>query len=227
MNPLWISILIYAVIIFIAYKILKSILKALFVASIIVSVSLAVVGFMLIKDVNDIKANFQTMPRLMLLEDNDEVLTGLIINDGEAVKINRSHLMLLSEQLRNNQKADMLEDNYKMITYSLDLLKDMDNFSLSFGSVELPRDEIIVLMKNEGRAKYWAEKMFIPDYQEVRTLVFSELLQQKWSGEQNIPLFINGLKSGTIKIYPETITFKLIKFIPSSLMSSRLVQIAA
>ena len=209
----------------IGYMILKTLLKAIFFAGIIFVVLAIIISAMLLYDIRDIQNNFQKSPKLMLIESNSEVSSAFISGESASI-VNAADLDVLTGKLKTKEYKSMLGQNYKLIIYSLPLIQGMDNFSLEIAKTSFDRDEIVKIMQNEGKAKYWSDKLYIPDYHQLRAAIFSELIARKLTGPSNLLVFIDGLKSGGIIVYPETIYFKIIKLVPTYLIKDRIKAIS-
>jgi len=225
MNIIVVVLIIYIVIILIAYFILKRIVKAIFIAGIVLTIAAIILGIAVFFDMRDIQSNFQTSPKLMLMEHNNEVVAGFIAEE-EATSLTKEQILVFSDYLKADDYKKLLGENYKVLTYSVDLIESFDDFSITILGTTFYKSEIVKIMKNEGKAKYWAEELFITDYYELRNFLFSEIINQKLSGTENIIYFVDGLKTEEIKIYPESVVFKTIKVIPTSWVKERIKYIS-
>lgn len=221
MNPILAVIVIYIIFICIAYFILNNFWKAFFSTGVIFAILGIVLGIFLFLDAQDIQENFQTKEKIIILEHNKMVSAGFR-SGREAVSIDARILANYSEALKNSEHDQIIGEDYRIIIYSLSLIEELDNFSITILETEFDKQEIVKIMRNEGKADYWAQKLFVEDYHQLRNIIFSELMNQKLSGPENTEVFIKGLKSGEIKIYPETMVFKTIKFLPGSWIEERI-----
>src|SRR3989344_5261393 len=222
MDILILAVIVYIVILFLGYYILKSVIKALFFAGTIFVIISLVLGVLMFIDIKDIQENFQTSSKLMIIESNSEVASAFISANNKAEIVNSSKFPQLSSYLKKKDYESLLDGNYKVIIYSLSAVKEMDNFSIEIAGTAFYRDELVNIMQNEGKAKYWSEKLYIPDYHQLRAAVFAELISKKLTGPENIITFVTGLKTGKIKVYPKTIYFKMMKLLPTSFVEARL-----
>ena len=218
MNIILIAILVAIALFFISFWIIKKIIKAIFLATAVLAIVLVVTGYFVVQDVNDLQENFQTSPKLILLVDNNTLLTGFA-SAASAEPINAGEVEAIRQAVQQQNFKSIPQQYYKTIVYSKESLESLSEVNIKIADRELTKEQALRIMLDEQFAAGMSKELFIDDPEEFRIFVFSTIINDYFTGEQS-KNFINGLQQGTIIIYPETITFKLIKVIPTGLISN-------
>lgn len=150
---------------YIAFKILKSVIKLFFVVSLILTIVLGVFAFFLIQDALELKDRFPHEEKVLLISTEEGITRGAIIGDFN----NLSQVHIIEEQALDRIETNIENDNYDEVL--------LNNYS------------IIILNVNNSNTQ------------------LEDLIDSPTS-------LISAYKNEEIIIYPETLTFKTIKYFP-------------
>lgn len=220
-----------AIIFYILYKVFNSLLKTIVSLSLILLVVLALLGVFIYKDINNIKTN-RNKPTIMFLED-DELIAGMTLQKDSQTLFSQDTI----DNYNVQKPKERLGTNFKIITIKMEFIEDAPFTTIQDKdlNMRIQKEEIINTLKSQTPMEYFLTKATnLPG--EALDLTKQDILD-KVKGEtefkaalMNMVLktimekkettyIIKSYKKGRIKIYKETITFKMMKFIPSSLMA--------
>ena len=212
-----IIILIFSVLIFgVVGKAVKWIFKIIGLMFLIGFVLSLVLGFFVYKDLSELKQNWPDSNKLVLLA-NDKVYAGMITTfsgDEEPVLIENVEDYQIAYQ--NKDYQTILGSNYKLFIFKLSMFEKDEE--IDFGDKKISQDMVINAIENDNASKFIgeSEQTEIKNGAEINGMLFGLLLQSELTKD---PLFIfKQYSKGNVVIYPETITFKLIKAVPFSLI---------
>jgi len=159
-------------------------------------------------DYMDIQKNFNTQPKLFLLQEKDRALAGLRIvsfEDPETIEtLTVEDLEIMSTHLANRDYEAILGHNYKAFIFKLQpLIKEQ---SINFQGQTLEQENIREILYSETTPT------------DMKTRIFAGLFSKKMEEEGQLYL-IKGVKSKDIRVYPETPLFKIAKYTPNSLLN--------
>ena len=237
---IWITI--FLVVAIIAFKITKSIMKAVFIISSILTLILIIFIFLLISDTITFRDNIQTTPNLYLLEDNHEIIAGFSTVFEEDAKFNllEEEQILNYENNRDNLKK-LVGDNYKIFVIQKQAFNSIDR--VQGGDIDLTMGEVEAIFDSETPLeKFLSENMDIPSHQisfakkdlleeldlndetQFKGLLFAMLFGTTINKEGHFLIFIfDRSREGTVSTYPETTLFKVMKKIPISLLKNSII----
>ncbi len=208
----------------------KKILKIFFFISILLLVFVLSFGIFIYQDVVDIKENFVSSNKLFLLEDNNEILTGIIIIGDETVFIDENQVNTYTNYLQEKDYESLLGDNYKFMLVKLDILNELkDEYEMLDETVT--KEELFTIFRSEEPYKELAGKnpegkVTINDQEidaankvKFKGLLFGVVLANDLIKSKNPFKMLIYYKKNYIEIYPETILFKFVKSIPTSFVS--------
>ena len=229
--PVVITFVLFVIGAILAFKIIKSVLKALSLVVIVGVILIASVSFFVYKDAADFRQNWQDSDKLVLLEYNGDIeaaiqttFTGdepLLFDDDGLAEINTAYI--------NGELDKVKGDNYKIIIIKLEpMLSEiksenivMENSKASISKAEAEdiinadnaQDEINKLSAGYGNMGIKEDL----DNSKVKSIVSALLIKQlaEEKGSKFGVYIIESYKSGDITIYPETAMFRLIKFMPN------------
>jgi len=192
---------------------------------------LALAGFLIlgalwvISDVNQLRAHFYNDNKLFLL-DIDGGLAGGFTMDASGIPQPLGNLT----EMRNEYPdlAMMQGDYYKVIVLTWPVVADDINMPALSASKEELREALLSNTPKRLVINKTAERLgtqVLPEIREqvdaiyptqdaFRSMVFAILATKPLSDPQAI---MDGYKAGTVRVWPETVTFKLIKSLPSGL----------
>ncbi len=195
-----ITIVIVALIVVFAWGIFKKLFKLMFYAGLIVSLLLAINLFFIYHDFADLRENFAVSERIVILKDNDKVLTGLVLNEDTKLIAN-NQLNDFSSYLKDNNYEKILGNSYKLMVFDLEIISNLA--AIEFEDKIITGNEAIDILKNSQDNGEKAE-------------LFSAILSDEILSSKNPLFFFSEFKKGNIIIYPETALFKTVKIIPLS-----------
>ncbi|MFC1698301.1 hypothetical protein ACFL1H_08250 [Nanoarchaeota archaeon] len=187
----WLMLALYIVGAVLAFIFIKQALKAAALV-IIIGIILAVVGvFFIFQDVNDLQTKFPTEPKIFLLKEENQALVGFNVIDFANLQqddlITADELATISQLLEQKDYKTILGDKYKLFLIDINLIKD----KLTLQELDAVRDSSTPI--------------------EIRASIFLNALDEF----QDFTLIIKEYKKGNIDIYPRTILFRAIKWIPN------------
>jgi len=144
-----ITIIIVALIAVFAWGIFKKLFKLMFYAGIIIFLLLAVNLFFIYQDFADLRENFSVSEKKVILKDDDEVLTGLVLN-GDTKLMTNKQLNDYSLYLKDNDYDKILDDSYKLMVFDVDIISNLENgicYKVCFLSLMLNNKYIIKEIK--------------------------------------------------------------------------------
>jgi hypothetical protein len=243
----WIIFIAIAIILlFIFIKIFKKVFKAFLVVGLIVIVFLAVSGFLVYNDVNQTSEDIQNKPLMILVHNEGNLLTGLsaqLMNDQfilfDDFKISAIKTFFL------NKDYDLILDNHlRIFIIDLEVFKQYIPETLEIGGqgISFSNVEVISLLESNDASKDLKEiiqkknpnlpqaslpseiynegqRINLNDDSQIKaTLIAASLADSGLGKDVNLmSLFIKPLKEWQMEIYPETITLKIIKDLPSAI----------
>ena len=233
-----IVLILYIIAIVLIFKFVKGVIKSIFLALSLLIIILVVFGVFVAIDLKDIQDNMQTSQNLFLLEKNNKINAGISWSlDGKTqpVFVTKESIDSYSAALSSNNLKEIQGDYYKVILIdekSFDSIDEISNGQTSYTRQQIinllnsdaPLDEFI-MSSQKGITKdqiavlkpQLMQTMKIKSDEEFKgflfAMLFSAALEQKGS------IFIlDQYKEGNIKVYPETIVFRTLKVIPSSII---------
>lgn len=222
-----ITIIVFIVIAIIIFKIVKTIIKTILIVLILGFLLTAIFGFFTYQDSVELKNNLENELNLVLLQDNEKIVTGFVTTDFEE-KAEFMTISQIAEYQNSFKKQDykkMLGDNYKMFIVDLKAF-DFDDEKVYFIGKGISKTLLYsVLKSNDPISLYKSETGIDPiingisDPIEFKAQVFALLFNE--AIEKGGQFFIfNEYKKENIIVYPETTVFKFIKIIPTSFIKN-------
>ncbi|MFC1647832.1 hypothetical protein ACFL1B_00370 [Nanoarchaeota archaeon] len=207
---------------FTAYVIIKFVKKGiglLFGIGIAIGMILLFVGFLVITDALDFRDNFSNSKSIFILADEDGYMTGVVLNFNDLDRGVEPYEDL--DDITENKAPD---GYYKVFILTKEMLKNSNISDIDIGVADLTKEKLIDILYSEAPSELIAaETMGIEareiediwgDNDRLRRDLFTYILVDVF-GRDPMTL-IYGVKNGNIIIYPESLMFKTIKYIPSS-----------
>ena len=130
-----------------------------------------------------------------------------------------------SYKLETNK--EILNNNYKLLIFSKESFDNLKRFYIN--DIEFKKIEFLEVIESENSLNNAAKLMDlnkeefknifdVKDNSETRSLFFGIMVSEAIG--QDSQFLIRNIKEKSIKVYPETILFKLIKFIPESVFNN-------
>jgi hypothetical protein len=196
-----VGIVVIALLVIFLWGIFAKAIKLLFYVGIAIFILLAINSFFIYQDLMDLKKNFASEPKEVLLVDDNKVLTGLIIEGQNIEILENQDLNRLAKDIEDQNYDGALGENYKLMVFDISIIENMEEKEI-LGQV-LNQDEIM--------------ETFETGTSEEKASLFSVLLAEDILSQKNPLFFFSEYKEGNIVIYPETAIFKTVKFIPLNL----------
>jgi hypothetical protein len=241
-----IVVLLYVLAAVVAFKLLKSVVKALLWVGAVGVILVVILSFFVYKDVVDLRDNWPGSQKLLLAEKDGKLVAGLVSsfsNNEEPVFVTAEQLVSLQSSFGVKDYKSMIGDNYKLLVMDVDsVLAEVKAEQFSFGEMNVSRGDVVSILESDDafvvlvdklmvdkssdsktRAQVEAEVMKSAGSQEkVKAMAFAVLVAQLFSEKgSGAGLFVlKEFKSGKLIIYPETSVFKTIKFVPGFVIDS-------
>jgi len=222
-----ITIIIFIVVAIIIFKIVKTILKAILIVLILSFLLSAIFGFFTYQDSVELKNNFEIKPKLMLLQDNEKIVTGFIIGEfeEEAEFLTISQIVEYQNNFKKQDYKKMLGDNYKMFIFDMKSF-DFNDEEIDFVGKKVSKNVLYsVLESNDPIALYKSKTNIDPaaydiiDPVKFKSQAFAVLLSEEIEKKGQLFIF-SEYKKKNIMVYPETALFKFIKLMPTSFIQN-------
>lgn len=223
------TIAIYAIIIYVIFKIVRKIAKAFFYAGLLTLLILLVSGFFIVKDIMSFKENFTEQGRsLVILEENGNILTGYSMKPSPKF-LTAGQISEYSNYLENNEYDKILGDKYKLMIVKLDLVSDLEKEMINLGEVSLKKESMKNILRsnepfdllnnaiaedNNVLPGAVFDARFKEDSLMLKAALLGTIVDEELLGAENAVNFFKQYKKGNIIIYPETALFKFVKLVP-------------
>jgi len=226
MNPLiWVLIIFIALVV--GFALLVRFVKA-FARTIVILVILSIVvgaSIYVIRDANDLRVNFLPKEKLLVLDLDNNIVAAVISKD-ISVPVPVTDVKGLNTLYHAKDYQAMLGSNYKLLVFKWDTFKDLkvvgDNtYTFSIEDVkkvmtlEDPKSYYIEQQLGSDAAMFagivssQVDKVF-PTNDYFRSVVFSFMIAKSFEDASVFEAYVNG----DVSIYPETITLKLVRWLP-------------
>jgi len=217
--------------IFIAWNLLMLVIKKKFPrfarAMQILSVAFVViVGVFLVflfLDAKDFVANFESGKKVFMLEDNSVVKSAIILQNNTPIILYQPEIDQYSAYLKDNDLALVKGDAYKLIMINMQSIEDLPDFEVKYESLTFSKEESLKILTDDAYAEYLKKEKYGSDSMynfksiyDMRALILSEILTKHFFSQQGQSNLVVQLKNGNVRIYPETLIFKIVKIMPSS-----------
>ncbi len=240
-----VSVVVFVLIVVVIWKIVKSIVKALFFAGLVLLVFVLVLGGVVLADAREFQSTFAKEDVLFLLEDQGSVVAGVVFHNakGEAVATTAEKNVGFSEDLQAEDWDGLVGDYYKVVVMNRVVLDDVptEEIEKSAGDIITKEDALAVIDSDEAFVVF--SKVLYPE-QEMNAIIL-EQFEHTYGSEEELKgtmfhyfvvgLFSTGsaerlvinLKSGDVTVYPESAMFRFIRKVPFSLVQKALQSMRA
>ncbi len=228
---LLVTLLIIILVIFLVFKIVHVIFKTIVIVSVLLFVIFGLLSFLAYTDGINFKMSFinGTNTFILVSPDSSSLITGFALRKGSPV--------FFTQSIFSNIKMKYADKNFKGIndffnSSRLFIFKQGSfNSSVSFDKYLIPYSEVNAILLSSTPLEDLAH--YLADNNEGNYSVFyyslksnfdssslkSALFAEEVSFEASNPMFLfNSYKSGNLDIFPKTILFKTINFVPSSMI---------
>ncbi len=228
MNPLiWILIIFIALVV--GFALLVRFVKA-FARTIVILVILSLVvgaGIYVIHDANDLRTNFLPKEKLLVLDLDGNIVAAVISKD-VSVPVPVTDVNGLNALYQVKDYKAMLGTNYKLLVFKWDAFRNLkvvgdDQYTFTIEDVrkvmtlEDPKKYFIEQQLGSDAAAFagivssQVDKVF-PTNDYFRSVVFSFMIAKSFEDASVFKAYVNE----DVSIYPETITLKLVRWLPFS-----------
>jgi hypothetical protein len=215
----------------IAFKIIKSVVKALSLVFLVAVILIAAVSFFVYKDVADFRQNWQDSDKLILLESDGTIEAAIqtALAGDEPVLMKDDVLGIIKTAYATGELEKIKGDNYKIIIMRLEpMLAEIESEKILLGNSKdsISKADAAGIIKSDnalleiGKISAEQGKSIEPeknsDSSQAKSAVFALLIKQlaEEKGSKFGVYLLRGYKADNIIIYPETALFRLIKFLP-------------
>ncbi len=227
---LYLGVFTAIILIAIAVKILKSIVKIAFFISFVLFIFLFITGYFVVNDAKDFKENFPDGQKTFLLTKDENVEAGFVINGSDFDKvefINKEDLDSLTLEVNANELD--IGDNYKIFIADYDMFEEMLNQGVSYEDFEIDKELADEIFSSNDPLTVLAKNADPEDWQSVRESLSKEIgTGTRVKGALFAVMMIDGLsqgpkyvlenlKSGNLEVYPESPLFMALEIIPGSM----------
>ncbi|MBU0979612.1 MAG: hypothetical protein KJ709_02305 [Nanoarchaeota archaeon] len=240
MEPLSITIMLIGLFflsLMVFFKFTKRFVKLLFMINIILMVIIGITGIFVYMDAVNLKNRFPSDPKLMILEEAGIVLSAVRLKSmAEAPDyIKEAELLRYQQLINKDDYGSLLENNYKIFVISIESLLPIDGIDI--GEDVLDQKNTLKLLHSENALRDLAKHLFreqtgvteqILDFAEadladqfgssaeLKSRLFGIMLSQDL--QEDGLFIIHEYKEDRIIIYPDTIVFRFMKFIPKKIV---------
>ena len=203
-------------------KIVHNVIKAFFYTALLMFILFISLGYWVYNDTLDLKDHFINSSKIFLLEDKNGIIAGISVHQDEKEYITETIAEDYSNNIVNDDYNGILGDKYKLFVLNMDIFSRIETVNL-FGK-EISKGDFFMIMESENPKvtlnNYFSadDPVFTmmlagsKDDADIKSRVFSHISGRLISKDPL--LLLNSYREGEIVIYPETITFKLIKYLP-------------
>lgn len=195
-----ISIIVFVVVLVFIWGVFKKLFKLLFYVGIIISLLMAANLYFIYQDFQDLRENFASSEKKVILKDGDKILTGLLLNEDTNLMTN-AQLNEYSSYLIDSDYEKILDDSYKLMIFDVEIISNLDD-EIEIENQIFTREQLVTTLKSGNN--------------DEKAALFSVILADEILSSRNPLLFFSEFKKGNIIIYPETALFKTVKIIPVS-----------
>ncbi len=202
-------------------KLFKKIMKALAFTILIFAVFNLVFGYLLYKDIEDLKENFGTAPKLFVYDNNGSITAGAIIkNESEVTFITQEEQEEYTKLYGENNLEEIRGDNYKLLIIKEGFIQE--ELDIEDGPT-LTKKEVIEIITSENSIETFqsivGEEFVFEDDAELRDQVFMMSVGSALDEGGSIYL-IQQYKEDNVIIYKKTPAFIVMKFAPNFLLKT-------
>tara|TARA_Y100000294_G_scaffold167819_1_gene177379 strand:- start:42 stop:776 length:735 start_codon:yes stop_codon:yes gene_type:complete len=218
---------------FIAFKVVKQVLKLTFLITILTIVVLGLFSYLVYQDMGDLKENFSFNDNLLILQNENQLLTGVKLNfekisDFEELEafnsLSQDQINEYNPYYTNEEYDKILGDHYKILFIDYNTFQDIQEIEVL--NKAYSNEFVLQVLESQNPMELLTPKSLnIKSSENIKPILFTMLLTEKIKLQKSTFL-ITEMKNKNIRVYPETITFKIIKYIPVDFMQDQLAKIS-
>ena len=199
-------------------------------------------GGLLVLDLMSFSQQFSSSPKYIVLDDANSLIFGINLESQSSSGDLISGYQILTQQQLNNIQNEINQNNIKdkvVFLIKKDVFRNINEIPVKELSTTISKDTIFELIKSDDPAKIIAESVMKDSTQGLTDGLIKEELRKQFGNTDQVKslavlllvetaleregpkYFIDELKSGNIKIYPEKLSVKiLINLLPADLVTS-------
>jgi len=204
-----IIIIIFLIVLVSASMLLKKFFKYYLIFNLVIIIALLISGFFVYRDARDFRENFGISSNLVLLEEDNKVLTGFVLQKEPEI-LKEEEISQYSVYLADGDYEGLLGSNYKLMVVKLETVSKIEENMFRIDEQEFTKDELLGHLRSGDNPEY-------------KAAIFSYLFSEYLASSANL---LKEYKKGNIFIYPETIIFKILKLMPISLIEAALQRVS-
>jgi hypothetical protein len=215
MDPILIiiGVVVFLLVMGIILSLIKGVIRIIFS---IFTIVMLVVGVSLILDVNDFRKNFLTEEKKMILVEDNNILAGFIMTteDQEPTFLTKEEIDAYSSSLQVGNLDAILGDSYKVMVLDLKVFEELPIDLFDIQGNMLSKEAVISVFRSDNPGSIIEEELgatYQSSDSELKGAFFGLLFNEVMTSPV---YFLEKYKEKDISIYPETMIFKAIGYIP-------------
>src|SRR3989338_2129403 len=185
------TLVIAGLIVLFIWSIFKGLFKLFFYAGIALVVIIALNTFFIYKDIVDLRENFSSSSKKIILVDGDKILTAFMLNGGVSF-LGGSQMEEYSSYLKEGSYEKILGNSYKLMVFDVDIVSNLGDEMDIDGRI-ISRDDTMSILRSDEEVS-----------ESEKAALFSSILVTNIITSNNPLFFFSEFNKGNIKIYPET-----------------------
>ncbi len=223
------------ILLFIIFKtVLKAFFKIFLYAFLILFVATGVFGYLIYRDAMDFKEKFTVSDNLFLLVDNGRIISGFVMHKaGEPGALTTEQLDVIRSEYNGGKFTGNLAQYYKTVVIKTEVFNASG--SVDYSGQKIEKRLMLEVLRSDNPVDTYldarqrelgliqidreATKSAIGISDEELKLSFFVLLYADDLGVNPLKIILQ-YKKGNIAIYPETVMFKTIRYLPLNLVET-------
>lgn len=212
-------------------KLLKGMLKIAMVALVVIGIGLVVFSLLFARDFNNVRSNIDNSSMLILLQNDGQITAGFEtqgLSSADVTFFNSSQIRSIQTMITSNNMEGVLADRFRIIQITPIVFEPLEN-TITTENKAYKKEFLIKLLESHTPVDYYVEQMHsdmsgmnkkiiastLGDPIELKSQFFA-LMFQKIYEQKGIVYILVEYKQDHVTVYPETISFKTIKRLPTS-----------
>ncbi|MBS3101987.1 hypothetical protein J4458_00905 [Candidatus Woesearchaeota archaeon] len=226
------TIIIYLLAIFIIFKVVKKIAKAVIYAASITLLLLLIFGLFVAKDIIDFRKSFTEQGTVVLLEDKGNILAGYTMKPSPKF-LTADKIAEYNAYLEDKEYDKIRNEGYKLMIIKIELVSGLKAEKISIGAVSIKKETMISVLKSDRPFELFNRALTedegfpsaefdarLNDNLKLKAALLGTIVDNELLGAKNAINFFSEYKKGNIIIYPETALFKFAKLFPLGMIKS-------
>ncbi len=222
-----VAIILAIIIILAILKFVFKMVKLVFWIAVILFIITSVMGIFTYRDALDIKENLETQPKIFLLKENENIITGFSLESFDEVSeyFDSTKISAYQKDFKDKNYKEMLGENYKMFIFDKDAF-DLSEKQIDFIGGKVSKQELYSVLKSNKPIEAYSSvagtdpRVYgIENPAEFKGNIFALLFNEEFKSKGQLFILMEYKKNNVI-VYPETASFKLIKLVPTSFIKN-------